>query len=202
MHPYCLSYTPVQHKTHCFHLNAAEDTLITQSLFSDKSATINEENIQRILEGSYKLPEHIRIAIVKLGAEQKRYTWDDEDFLKAQQSYIDLFADKLKQSPRVSKAEPMPDLLVSKNPSFTSIREAAVRMQADMVIVYSITGDVYSRNKFFAKQDTKAFATTQLILMDVRTGLIPFSTVVTKDYLSQKKKDELDYAETRSRIKN
>jgi hypothetical protein len=39
-------------------------------------------------------------------------------------------------------------------------------------------------------------------VLDVRTGLIPFSAIVTKDTLSQKKKEELDYAEAASRIQN
>ena len=94
----------------------------------------------------------------------------------------------------------MPDLLISKPASFTSIREAAVRMQADIVVVYSIAGDIYSNYKFFTKPDIKAFATTQLIVLDVRTGLIPFSTVVTKDVLSQRKKEELNNSEASSRI--
>jgi len=36
--------------------------------------------------------------------------------------------------------------------------------------------------------------------MDVRTGMIPFSTTVTKDALARKTKDDLDLGETRDRI--
>jgi hypothetical protein len=39
-------------------------------------------------------------------------------------------------------------------------------------------------------------------LLDVRTGLVPFSAIVTKDAFSQKRKDELDYGEAASRIQN
>jgi len=128
--------------------------------------------------------------VVKLeGTEQRRCYWNDEDYLKTQQSYIGLFTEKLKQSASVSKVTVIPDLLISKSPSFTSIREAAVRMQADVVIVYSISSDIYTKYKLFSKTDIKAFATTQLILPDVRTGLVPFSTIVAKDVLSQKKND-------------
>jgi hypothetical protein len=84
----------------------------------------------------------------------------------------------------------------------TNIREAAVRMQADMVVVYSIAGDIYSSYKLFSKPEIKAFATTQLVILDTRTGLIPFSTISTKDFLSQKKKEELDQLEARNRIQN
>lgn len=183
------------------------DTLITQSLFNDKASTISEENIQKILDGSYKLPQQIRVAIVRLEAtpQTRRYYWSywsDEQYLKTQQSYLDLFTDKFKQSSRVTELSIIPDLLISKTPTFTSIREAAVRMQADVVVVYAITSDIYSKYKLFTKPDIKAFATTQLIILDVRTGLIPFSTIVTKDYLSQKKKEELDNSEATSRIQN
>ena len=179
------------------------DTLITESLFNDKTSTISEENIQKILDGTFRLPQKLRVAIVRLepASQLKRY-WSDEQYLKTQQSYLDLFSNKFKQFSRVTKISIIPDLLISKSPSFTNIREAAVRMQADMVVVYSITSDIYAKYKFFSKADIKAFATTQLIILDVRTGLIPFSAIVTKDYLSQKKKEELDNSEASSRIQN
>lgn len=179
------------------------DTLITESLFNDRSSTISEESIQKILDGTYKLPQNLRVAIVRLEpTSQLRRYWSDEQYLKTQQSYLDLFSDKFKQSSRVTKISIIPDLLISKSPSFTNIREAAVRMQADIVVVYSITSDIYSKYKFFSKSDIKAFATTQLIILDVRTGLIPFSAIATKDYLSQKKKEELDNSEASGRIQN
>lgn len=183
------------------------DSLITQSLFNDKAATISEENIQKILDGSYrKLPQQIRVAIVRLDNPQQRRSywnyWSDEDYLKTQQSYLDLFSQKVGQSSRVTKISIIPDLLISKTPSFTNIREAAVRLQADMVVVYSITSDLYSKYKLFSKPDIKAFATTQLIMLDVRTGLVPFSSIVTKDVLSQKRKEELGNDEARNRVQN
>ena len=43
------------------------DTLITQSLFNDKAATISEENIQRVLDGTYKLPRATKSGHCKTG---------------------------------------------------------------------------------------------------------------------------------------
>jgi hypothetical protein len=185
---------------------AVADTMIVQSLFSDKASTISEDNIRNILEGNFKLPQSIRVAIVKLEspASKRNYYsyWSDEEFLKTQQSYLDLFSEKFRQSPRVVKVSIIPDLLISKTPTYTNLREAAVRMQADVVVVYAITSDIYSKYKLFSKSDIKAFATTQLIILDVRTGLVPFSSIVTKDFLSQKRKEELDHSETRKRVQN
>jgi len=187
--------------------NPGSDSFITQSLFNDKTSTISEENIQRILSGTtQKLPQQLKVAIVRLeNPQQQRQYWyyrNDEDYLKTQQSYLDLFGQKLKQSSRVIKMAVIPDLLISKTPSFTNIREAAVRLQADAVVVYSITSDLYSKYRFFAKPDIKAFATTQLMILDVRTGLIPFTTIVTMDRLSQKNKAELSNDEAAMRIRN
>lgn len=178
---------------------------ITQSLFSDKNATISEENIQKILDGNFKLPPQLRVAVVSVDNESlnRRYYWNywnDEQYLKTQQSYLDLFAEKLKQSKRVISVATIPDLLLAKPQTFTNIREAAVRLQADVVLVYSITTDIYSKYKLFTKPDIKAFATTQLLLLDVRTGLVPFSTIVTKDQLSKKQENELDNNEATNRI--
>jgi len=183
--------------------NVGGDTTIVESLFNDKSSSISEENIRRLLDGTYQLPASLRIAIVRLEtSKQRRYFWNDEYFQKSQQSYLDSFAMRLRSSPRVASVSVVPSIMMSSTPSFTSIREAAVRMQCNMVLVYSISGDYYSRYKVFKSPDMKAFATTELLLMDVRTGLIPFSTTVTRDVLTKKTKDDLDVEQTRDRVLN
>ncbi|MET0243998.1 MAG: hypothetical protein ABW174_11040 [Flavitalea sp.] len=185
----------------------APDTSITQSLFTDRQSNISEENIAKILDGNLKLPAKIRVAVFRLepSNQYKRSYWsywNNEDYLKTQQSYLDLFSEKLKGSSRVKTLSVIPEVLLPKAPTFTNIREAAVRMQADVVVIYSISSDLYSKQKMFAKTDMKAFATTQLVVLDVRTGLIPFSRVSTKDSQSQKQKTELDNSEAATRIQN
>ncbi len=177
---------------------------ITQSLFNDKNSTISEENISKILDGSYTLPKELRVSIVKLESARSQrhyFYWNNESYLKSQQEYLDLFSTVFKQSERVTKVSRIPDILLSNNPTFTNIREAAVRTQADIVVIYAISSDLYEKYKLFSKPEIKAFATTQLIILDVRTGLIPFSTIVTKDYQSKRQKDELNDNEAANRIK-
>lgn len=181
----------------------AAEPPITQSLFNDKNSSISEENIQKILDGNYELPKKWRIAIVKVESKQyQRYYWTNEEYLKTQQSYLDLFTEKFKNFQQVTSVSVIPDLLISNNPTFVNIRESAVRTQANIVAIYSITSDIYSRYRAFSPDIIKAFATVEFIIMDVRTGLIPFSTIVKKDYRSQKEKTDLDYLEARNRVKN
>lgn len=181
-----------------------QETLITQSLFNDKDASISEENIQKILDGTYSLPEKLRVAIVKLESKQYQNTFyrTDERYLKTQQSYLELFTEKFNLSQRVTNVSVIPDLLISRNPTFVNIRESAVRTQADIVAIFSINSELYLKYKIFSGSEIKAFATTEFILLDVRTGLIPFSTIVTKDFESQKLKTDFDETEAKNRVKN
>ena len=88
--------------------------------------------------------------------------------------------------------------MLSNSPTITQLRETSVRLLSDLLIVYSSTSDIYYKYKAFKKDEAKAFATTEVMIMDIRTGLIPFSTTITKDYLTQSMSGEL-IAETRKR---
>ena len=193
-----------------FALTRASGTLqpsvITESLFIDNEATISEENIQKILDGTFRLPEKLRVAVVRLESRQRqafRWSGNNETILRARQSHLDLFYNKLNHSQRVQRVSIVPEILISSNPTFVTIREAAVRTQADVVAIFSTHSDIYTRSRMFSSDDIKAFATTQFILLDVRTGLIPFSTIVTRDYLSQRIREiDFDVSEARSRVMN
>lgn len=181
--------------------NILEDD-ITQSLFDDKDAKISEENIQKILDGKYTLPQRLRVAVVNIENSpliKRRYAWNDEDYLSSRQRYLTTMTSNLETQSRVEKVTLIPDIMMSSVPTFTSIREAAVRMQADVVLVYSVKGGMYSKYKMFAADEYKAFATTQVLIMDVRTGLVPFATVVTEDYMSKKEKSDFNNSEAEKR---
>jgi len=171
---------------------------ITESLFSDKASTISEDNIQMILNGTYYLPEKLKVAVLNIdkGSTSRGgyYSYYSEnEYLTSRQKYVDYITDNLASQNRVEKISWIPSMMTGANPTFTSIREAAVRMQADIVIVYSISeGNIYTKHKVFSSEH-KAFATTQVMVMDVRTGLIPLTDISTKDYfIPKEEKDNKD----------
>ncbi len=198
----CTTPRPINGTADLYQVNT--DPPITRSLFEDKNSTISEENIQKILDGSYSLPEKLRVAFVKLESSESRrsYYRSDEQYLKSQQQYLELFSGKFGNSSRVTRIAALPEILISTNPTFTQLRETAVRTQSDIVVVYSINSDIYSQYKLFSKATIKAFATTQLIIMDVRTGLIPFTTIVTRDFEDKRNEEDLNDTEAVQRIKN
>jgi hypothetical protein len=170
-------------------------TPITESLFNDKDRTLSESDIQKLLDGRLVLPDKLRLAVFKFGMNNQFYSKynyyrADESLVKAQQSYIDTLVAGLKNNRRVESVHPIPSLMLSSNPTITQLRETSVRLLSDLLLVYSTTSDIYYKFKAFKKDETKAFATTEVFLMDIRTGLVPFSTVVTKDYYTKVLKDE------------
>lgn len=175
---------------------------ITESLFNDKDRTLSESDIQKLLTGRLVLPETLRLAVFKFGMNNRfynRYNYlSDENLVKAHQSYLDTLMAGLKNNNRVESVHPVPSLMLSANPTITQLRETSVRLQSDVLLVYSTTSDIYYKYKAFKKNETKAFATTEVFLMDIRTGLVPFTTVVTKDFYTKTLHDET-VDETRKR---
>ncbi|MBK5720082.1 hypothetical protein JGH11_04275 [Dysgonomonas sp. Marseille-P4677] len=198
----CTTPRQTQNMSTNLEMAVPDEGIITQSLFTDQEARISEENIQKILDGKYTLPQQLRVAVVNIdngSLINRRYGYD-EDYLSSCQKYLSTLITNMEGHQRVQKVSLVPDIMMSTSPGFTSIREAAVRMQADVVLVYSIRGGMYSKYKVFSADEHKAFATTQVLIMDVRTGLVPFSTVVTEDYLSKKLKDDFNGNEAEKRI--
>jgi hypothetical protein len=177
--------------------------VITKSLFESKDASISEENIQRLLSGKIDIPDTIRVALFKYSSSSinRYYTswWTDEEYLKTQQSFVDTLVQGIGLSSRVKKVIPVPTLMAGNSPSITQLRETAVRLQADILIVYSLASDIYYKYRMFQKNEAKAFATCETIVMDIRTGMIPHSAIVTREKLVIKEQQDLNDEETRKK---
>lgn len=177
--------------------------LITKSLFDAKDRTISEEDIHRLLDGRITLPDTLRIALFKYSSSSinRYYTnwWTDEEYLKTQQSFVDTLTQSIASAVKIKKVFPVPSLMTSPNPNMTQLRETAVRLQADILIVYAISSDIYYKYRMFQKNQAKAFATCETILLDTRTGVIPHSSIVTKEALVVKDEHDLTDTETRKK---
>jgi len=176
---------------------------LKQSLFNTKDRTISETGIQQILNSDIVLPDTLRIALLNYSSNSmSRYYdryWNNEDYLKLQQKYIDALKTQLKEVVAVKKIILMPSIMIGENPTIFSLREAAVRLQADLLFIFSINSDIYQKYKVFKKDDVKAYATCESLLMDIRTGIIPHSEVVTKDFLTQKSEKDLENNDLKKR---
>jgi hypothetical protein len=165
---------------------------IVESLFAEKDRTISEENIQKLLDGKLTLPPTLRVALYRHGDSRRttagryyHYQYDD-DVLQTQQTFTDTLMLGIKRCEKVVKTTVIPELMLQRAPTVTQLRESAVRLQSDLLLVYTVKSDIYYHEKWFAKDQVKAYSTMEIMLLDVRTGLIPFSSIISNDYLYQK----------------
>jgi hypothetical protein len=186
-----------------------EAPTLTSSLFKSDQVVLDDEAIARILSSKLAMPNHARVAVIKYPGSQhgawrvygSNY-WRSEDYLKTQQDYTDAVIERLSASPHISEVILLPSLLTPDDATIPVLREAAVRLQANLLLIYRITSDIYYRPRMFSDDQVKAYSTCEAVLLDVRTGIIPFTTVITKESQTQKEKKDLDVAETMRRAES
>jgi hypothetical protein len=178
---------------------AAREPIAT-SLFPSDQAILSDEAVQRILSSKLELPPNAKLAVMKFpDREGVRYYWRDADYLNVQQAQMDSLSRALVTSGLIAEATPLPSLMTPSRVAIPALREAAVRMQADLLLVFRVGNDTYSQSRVFAKDKAKAYSTCELVLLDVRTGLVPFTRVTTREHLELKQPDDLDLSETMRR---
>jgi len=178
-----------------------KETPLEGSLFPSDQAVLSDEAISRVLAGKVELPPRTRVAIIKFPDSRlySRHYWSDEDFVKVQQQHIDALSTALQGTPQIQHVVPLPSLMTPEKASIPVLREAAVRVQADLLLVFRIGSDTYSKYRLFARDKVKAYSTCELVLLDVRTGVVPFTSVMTRERIEEKTASDLDFAETMRR---
>ncbi len=176
------------------------------SLFPSDQAVLSDEAIQRILSSKVELREKAKLAVMKFPSGDDTaaryygyYYWRQEEYLKTQAEYSDALSTGLSASKRLAEVTPLPSLMIPKQASIPVLREAALRMQADLLLVFRITSDTYYKYSVFAKDKVKAYSTCEAVLLDVRTGIVPFTKIVTREKSTTKQASDLDLNETMRR---
>lgn len=178
---------------------------ITKSLFDASGQTISEENIPLILNGKIELGDALKVAIfnyTKDANHNSYYGYRDEEFLKNQQSYVDALKSKIQSSQNINKTILMPSIMADENSSIGSLRDISIRLQANLLLVYNIRSDTYYKYRTFSANETKAFATVEIFLMDTKTGIIPFTTISTQESFGKKTSKELTDLELQEQTKS
>jgi len=161
-----------------------ERPTLESSLFQSDQAVLDEEAIARILMSKFALPEGIKVAVLKLKRDEGqalRYYgtdyWRSEEYLKTQQGFIDTLAEGIHVSERVLEVAVLPEILSPKEPTIPTIRETAVRMQSDILLVYYLTSNIYQKYRMLGRSEAKAFCTCEAFFHDHHRGIPGQETV-------------------------
>ena len=175
-------------------LGAGQDAA---SLFSGDAATLSDEAIQRILAYDYEPPALSRVALMPFGRELWSM-WSEELALASEEMQKEVL-DELRASPRIYDASYLPSILVPENRTVPHLREAAARYQADLLLVYRSFCQSFERYRIFAADESRAYCGVEAVLLDTRTGLVPFTTVSRHAFDAVENRADKNFRETRLR---
>ena len=167
------------------------------TLFSGDAKTLSDEAIRKILDYKYTPPTLSRIALMPFGREVWS-GWSEELALASEKLQSDVL-DRLRASPNIYDASYLPSILVPKNRTVPYLREAAARYQADLLLVYRSYCQSFEKYRLLAADKSRAFCGVEAVLLDTRTGLVPFTTVATRSYDVVENKTDTNFTETRLR---
>lgn len=178
---------------------------ISASVFTSDNSALPQEAVDFLLSGRFQLSDSLRIVVFKLRNTQeflrKGYYNRSiaEDFIDLEQEYFATVSDSLLVSGRVRWVKSIPTILSPKSMTLSNLRESAARLQADLLIVYSVQGDIFYDYNLFAKNEVKAYSTVEMIAFDTRTGIVPISEVKTSKVLLRQSEQDMDFSETKKR---
>jgi hypothetical protein len=164
------------------------------SLFAGDAEVLSDEAISNILEYEYKPPALSRVALMPFGREVWSQ-WSEELSVASDQMRKEVL-DRLTASPRVFDASYLPSILIPQNRSVPHLREAAARYQADLLIVYRSYCRSFERYRLFSADRSRAYCGVEAVLLDTRTGLVPFTSVALKTFDAEQNETDINFRET------
>ena len=93
----------------------------------------------------------------------------------------------------------MPTLLIPEKRTVPYLREAAARFQADLLLIYSTRVRTFQRDRLMGADEVRAEAIIELILLDVRTGIVVHSAQTSEGISAKKTPGDLNFSQTVSK---
>ncbi|MGB3180037.1 MAG: hypothetical protein WBB45_01520 [Cyclobacteriaceae bacterium] len=200
----CTTYVPVSNTPTAARVGQDDKETITSSLFEDVNRQLSEEDVAALLDGQIRYADEIRIAVFYYTIESMNFGKMGYGYTKPsppdlQEDYISLIKNVMAKSPRVSRVVLIPSLLAANSSGISQIRESAARMQCDMVLIIKAESDLYRDVKLFKKDEVKAYATCEALLLDTRTTVVPFTDVITTNATLTRSEDDATLGETQKK---
>jgi hypothetical protein len=165
------------------------------SLFKEDTEVLSNEQLAQVMGQKVEWPEHSKIVVVRYGRLPYWWGWS-ESFMHANEQIDQQLLQRLGSSPRVASVSYLPSMLLPPQMTIPRLRQSAARCQADLLLIYRTDTRSYDRDKFFGPGETRAYCTVEAILLDTRSGLIPYSTTTTETFSAKKTSNDIDFTET------
>jgi hypothetical protein len=154
---------------------AGDDRL---SLVAADAAILPDDDLRRLLDYEYTPLALNRIALLPMNSSL-RSSWS-ADLARAVAAIDARLLETLEASEPIFDASFLPAMLVPEKRTAPYLREAAARYQADLLLALTSTCEAFQGSRLFQADQARAYCRVEAALLDVRTGLVPFSAASTK----------------------
>jgi hypothetical protein len=165
------------------------------SLFKGDQALLSDQDIARILNSRLSLTDRHRMAILSLGSN----SWWSEDLADIEAKNFEGLLQALRAAPQLTEVRLLPSLLVPEKRTVPYLREAAARIQADLLFVYTTRIQTFRRDRFLKPNEVHAQCVAESVLLDVRTGIVADTARATENIALTKTASDLNFNETVAR---
>ncbi len=184
-----LSLAGCSHATNAKPGEAERHGMAGQSLFDTDRATLETDSIEKILSAEVRIPKQSRLAVIQFGGYLPWLDYHHDLATPKPDIQNQLIAD-LKRSAWLDWVLLLPSLVTPKRHTIPHLREAAARTQADMMLVYRLSSRSNIKRGFFGPERIKSQCMAEAVLLDVRTGLIPFTSVSIQGHEAEAKRGD------------
>lgn len=136
---------------------------------------LTEGAIQKILSSKVILPQKINLAIVRLSDSE-----DGIDFHVLDNELAEKFYKKENWGPRIQSLIPVPQMMLSRPVTLSGLRQAAVLLQADALLVIKPVSYVDWKFEWFENDTAKGMTSLEVLLLDSRTSVVPYTSLITE----------------------
>ena len=168
------------------------------SLFPADQSAVTDAALTEILNGQLELPGELRVAVVPVG-QTPSFSGFAPEFAERSRQLDAEFLGQLRGSDRVAYAQYLPQMLTPRQVTVPLLREAAARYRSDMVLIVHTATREYKNDRLLGKDRVRAYCEVEAVLVDVRSGTVPFSTNTTESFLATKGRDDLNFRDTIAR---
>ncbi len=174
------------------------DAGLQDSLFKGDQAVLSDQDIARILGTQVKMGDRHHMAILNLSSG---YSWSAE-LADAEAKNFEGMVQALKSSPQLTEVHFLPSLLIPEKRTVPYLREAAARIQADLLFVYTTRIQTFRRDRFLKPDEVHAQCVAESVLLDVRTGIVVHTGHATENIAMKKAPEDLNFTETVARAES
>lgn len=169
------------------------DKPLNESLFPEDQWVLSNDTINQVLSSQVELPTAGKVVVIRLN-DPGLGRWSAE-LAEMQQAAAEQLCHQLETSARVQQAMYLPDLLRPKSPGVPQLRAAAARCQAHLILVYNAYSRTFQKSRLFKADQMRSHCVVEAVLIDTRTGIIPFTTTAVESYEAQMQGDDYSTAE-------